>query len=256
MAPSVFRLGNINCHTHSIPQLLEEVRALLNDKSLRPRTILCVNAHILNLAWSDPVLRQILNNARFVVADGMSIVGAARVFGARIPERCNMTEAFRAFLQTDNMPHSKGALVGLTPDEASPVASAIKQMSSHCHIVRIISGYLNEADYEQAFASLGEIDFVFIGMGTPRTERISRVASTVCPNAIVWGVGGGTMTIFAGTMKEAPVFWRRSGLQWLYRLFQDPATLWRRYLIGNPLFMYRIIKSALCAKLGRTRSTE
>jgi len=256
MAPSVFRLGNMNCHTHSIPQLLEEVRALLSDKSLRPRTILCVNAHIFNVAWSNPGLRQVINSARFVVADGMSIVGSARVFGARIPERCNMTEAFRAFLQTDDMPHSKGALVGLTPDEAGRVASAVKQMSSHCRIVKNISGYLNDADYEQVFASLEEIDFIFVGMGTPRTEQISEVADTVCPKAIVWGIGGGTMRIFAGIMKEAPVFWRRRGLQWLYRLCQDPAVLWRRYLVGNPLFVYRVLKSALLTKLGRTQSTE
>jgi len=218
---------------------------LLNDRSLRPRTILCVNAHVFNVAWSDAALRETLNNAPIVAADGMAIVWAAPAFGARIPERCNMTEAFRAFLQADDMPHSEGVLVGLTEKEGRLAARTIEQMSSHCRIVKVVSGYLDEAHYERVFESLADVDFIFVGMGTPRTERISELAQAACPQAIVWGVGGGTMKIFAGIMKEAPVFFRRTGLQWLYRLCSDPATLWRRYLIGNPLFVYRTLKSAL-----------
>ena len=81
-------------------------------------------------------------------------------------------------------------------------------------------------------------------MGTPRTEQVAEAAAEACPGAIVWGIGGGTVRILAGTMREAPRVWRRLGLQWLYRLFHEPRALWQRYLIGNPLFAMRVLKAA------------
>jgi len=242
--PYRFRLGKLDCSTHTIPQLLDEIRALLADRTSQPRTILCVNAHIYNLAWSDAELRQALNEARILAADGMGIVAAARLFGETVPERCNMTEAFRAFLQADHMPDNIGVLVGLTEEGGRLAAMAAERMSSHCSIVQVISGHLDDAEYERAFAAHTDADFIFIGMGTPRTERISGIARAICPEAVVWGIGGGTIKIFAGAMREAPALLRRNGLQWLHRLWSEPARLWRRYLIGNPLFVYRILKAA------------
>jgi len=248
MDPGEFQLGPIKCSTHTIPQLLDELRVLLRDRAIQGRTILCVNAHIFNLAWSDTALREALNRARIVTADGVGILLASRIAGVRIAERCNMTEAFRAFLQSDAMPPSRGVLLGLTEDEARVAAREMEQMSAHCRIVQVLSGYLDETEYARLFESLGDVDFIFIGMGTPRTERISQIASAVCPQPIVWGIGGGTIKIFAGTMKEAPLFWRRYGLQWLHRLCSDPLGLWTRYLIGIPLFFCRILKAACQAR--------
>lgn len=244
-----FKLGIINCSTHTIPQLIDKVRLLISDKSLQPRTLLCVNAHIYNIAYKDVALRQILNAACIVTADGMSIVWASRFFGARILERCNMTEAFRTFLQDKNIPGNSGILLGNTEREAIIAAANVEKISTHCRIIKTFSGFLNDTDYKHIFASLRDIDFIFIGMSTPRTENICKIASVMCPKAVVWGIGAGTIKIFAGTMKEAPVYFRRSGLQWFYRLFYGPFNLWRRYLIGNALFIYRIFKVSLQAKL-------
>jgi len=245
-----FDLGTINCSAHTIPQLLDEIKLLLHDKSLQPRILLTINAHIYNLACEDVHLRRALNTARIVTADGMSIVWASRLFGVKIPERCNATEAFRAFLLADNIPHNTGILAGCTDDEARLAADRIEKTSDHCRIIKTVSGYLSVSDYESIFESLGEIDCIFLGMGTPKTEEISEVAKAKCPQAIVWGIGGGTIRIFAGTMKEAPVFWRCVGLQWLHRFCCDPRNLWRRYVIGNPAFIYRLCKARLRSKQG------
>jgi len=236
-------MGTINCSTHTISQLIEEVKLLLNDKSLQPRLLLYINAHIYNLASKDLNLRQIINNARIVTADGMSIPWASPLFGVKIPERTNMTEAFRAFLQAEDIPDNIGILIGVTEEEGKVAAKNIEKMSSHCRIVKTVSGFLSKEDYQQFFSSLSNIDFIFLGMGTPKTEKISQIASVMCPQAIVWAIGGGTIKILAGTMKEAPIFWRRAGLQWLHRLCCEPHNLWRRYLIGNPVFIYRICKA-------------
>ena len=93
------------------------------------------------------------------------------------------------------------------------------------------------------FQEFGDIDFILLGLSTPRTQRIARIASKQRPDCIVLGIGAGTFKITAGTLKEAPSWMCRSGLQWLYRLLMDPRALWRRYLVGNVLFVLRIIQA-------------
>jgi exopolysaccharide biosynthesis WecB/TagA/CpsF family protein len=248
--PERFQFGLVACSTHSIPQLLEELRQLLADKTLVPRTVLYLNAHVYNVAAEDSRLCAHLNAARIVAADGMGIVWMAPLFGGRVSERCNMTEAFRAFLKAPDMPPSTAILVGCSQEEADAAAVRVNQVSGHCRIVRAFSGFLSDAEYRQVLEAHREVDFVFLGMGTPRSEQISGLATGITPRAIVWAIGGGTIRIYAGIMKEAPAIWRRLGLQWLHRLASDPATLWPRYLIGNPLFVCRILSARL---LGSSR---
>lgn len=244
-SPTQFRFGIVRCSTHTIPQLIEEVRVLLQDKDLQPRTILCVNSHIYNLACRNEMLRRWLNEARIVTADGMAIVWAARLFGVKIPERCNMTEAFRAYLMQTDLPPSHAMLVGCSLEEAAAAAQNINGISSHLKVVQTVSGYLRLEEYERLFYNSPDIDFILLGMGTPKSEEVAALAARVSPRCVAWAVGGGTVRIFAGTMIEAPTVWRRLGLQWLHRLFSEPATLWKRYVLGNPVFVWRIFKAAL-----------
>jgi exopolysaccharide biosynthesis WecB/TagA/CpsF family protein len=141
------------------------------------------------------------------------------------------------------MPANKGVLVGATQPEVEAAAAEIGKMSSHCRITKAVSGFMADEDYRKVFTEAADADFIFLGLSTPKTQRIADIAVAARPDAITWGIGAGTIKIFAGTMNEAPEFWRRTGLQWLYRLFEDPKNLWRRYLLGNPLFVARVLKA-------------
>jgi len=248
--PRKFLLGAIPCSSHTIAELLEELRRLLADKSLTPRTILGVNAHIFNLACRDPQLRRCLSAARIITADGMSMVWAARWLGESVPERCNLTESYHAFLADDQMPLNRAVLIGCSQPEAEAAAAQARRTSRHCQVVQACSGYLSDAEYEKWLAQHEDIDFIFLGMGTPRTEHVAELAARVCPRAIVWGIGGGTVRIEAGTMSEAPRAWRRAGLQWLYRLLHNPRALWQRYVLGNPVFLMRVVREKLKRRAG------
>ncbi len=243
-----FNLGKIRCSSHSIDQFVSEVRTLLLERSLTPRSLLYLNAHVYNLAYEDAELATALNQARIVSADGMAIVWAARFFGIRLTERCNMTEAFRAFLNCPDMPHSKAILIGCTEQEAIRAATEIQRISPHCKIVESFSGFLTDSEYENRIRQFPNIDLLLFGMGTPRTEKLIAKIANVCPQAVAWSIGGGTIRIYAGAMKEAPRFWRRTGLQWIHRLFSEPRLMWRRYLLGNPLFAWRILRARLATK--------
>ncbi|MFA6240246.1 MAG: WecB/TagA/CpsF family glycosyltransferase [Candidatus Hydrogenedentales bacterium] len=248
LSPAHFDMGGVKCSTHTIPQLLDEIRFLMDSPAIQPRTLLCLNAHIYNLAQEDGDLRESLNNARIVAADGMGVVWLARLWRTEVAERCNMTEAFRAFFTSTAFRKNEGILIGVSREEARAAATVIERSSTHCRIRKAYSGYLRDEEYDELFRTMASVDLIYVGMGTPRTERICAIARARCPHAIVWGIGAGTIRILAGTMHEAPPFMRRMGLQWLHRLWREPTRLWTRYLFGNPRFIYRILKTARQAR--------
>lgn len=152
-----------------------------------------------------------------------------------------MTEAYHAFLRDEAMPPSKAILLGCSEAEAAAAADRANRLSPHCRIVAAYSGFLSTGEYRDILSAHGHADLILLGMGTPKTEFIAELAAEICPGAIVWGIGGGTIRIDAGTIPEAPRWLRKAGLQWLHRLLHAPRALWSRYLIGNPVFVGRIL---------------
>ncbi|MDA0577679.1 MAG: WecB/TagA/CpsF family glycosyltransferase [Verrucomicrobia bacterium] len=244
-APATFHLGLVPCSTHTVSALLSEIRLLLANRAIAPRTIACVNAHIYNLAVRDQSLLGHLNAARLVAADGMSIVWAARWLGIPVRERCNMTEAFHAFVADPATPPTRAALLGCLPSEAASAAARIEAVCRHCRIVVSGGGYSDDAEYRRLLRGAGDLDLVLLGMGTPKTERLLSVVAETCPQAVVWHIGGGTIQFYAGTLKESPPWLKPRGMQWLHRIYLEPRRMWRRYLVGNPLFVYYILRQRL-----------
>jgi exopolysaccharide biosynthesis WecB/TagA/CpsF family protein len=116
-------------------------------------------------------------------------------------------------------------------------------------VIQTFSGFLSDSAYPDLFAQYPNADMILLGLSTPRTQRVAVLAAQACPHAIVWGIGAGTIKIFAGTLQEAPAFWRRVGMQWIYRLAIEPRALWRRYVLGNPLFVARILGARWQARI-------
>lgn len=240
--------GGVVCSTLTTTDLLTEIRLLLSDVRQQPRTINCVNAHIHNLARCNEHLRSCLERSRIVAIDGMSVVWAVRLSGESVSGRCNMTEAFREFLFDPTLPKTKGVLIGGEDGVASKAASRISK-HSRCSIVETYSGFLSYQEYYDLLGRVGDVEFVFVGMGTPRSEvLVAELVPEVLPAAIGWHIGGGTIEILAGKRTEAPVFLRRAGMQWLYRLCREPKRLWKRYLLGNPLFAWHAARQILRVK--------
>ncbi len=247
------QLGLVACDPYDIQDLLFYIRFRLQDRTRPNSVITFINAHVYNMAVANRELLDIISSADCVVADGMSIVVAIRMFGGQISGRCNMTEAFRAFLTCSEMPRTNALLLGGAGDSVHVAANEIMRCSNHCHVVADYSGYLTYDDYVTIFNKHSGVDLVLIGMGSPKSERIAALASTVCKRAVIWHVGGGTLNFLTGSLREAPLWMRRSGLQWLHRLVVEPRRMWKRYLIGNPLFVYYTIKAWAVMKFKQVR---
>lgn len=240
--PSRVEFGRIECTTHTIRQLLSELRELLNNKNAFPRSITCINAHIYNLASSNHQLRMDILASRIIAADGVSIIWASRLLEKRGPtKRCNMTDAFNQFLHSSDFPPSRAVVIGLSKKDAESAMLNINSTSTHCRVIGTIEGYLPADQYRNELLMLQQVDLVLVGMGSPKSERVSQIASETIPQAVVWHIGGGTLDMLSGKAKDAPAWMKKTGLQWLHRLLQEPGRLAGRYIIGNPLFVLRMI---------------
>jgi N-acetylglucosaminyldiphosphoundecaprenol N-acetyl-beta-D-mannosaminyltransferase len=111
----------------------------------------------------------------------------------------------------------------------------------------ISSGYFaTEADAEavaQRIAALGRV-LVLVGMGSPRQEQWSWKYLRNCAGATVLTVGG-LFDFYSGRIRRAPIFWRDAGMEWVWRMLQEPRRLAKRYLVGNPLFLALALEQRL-----------
>lgn len=228
------------------PYTIAELHALIDqlraDPTNQPRTLTGLNAHIANLVADSPALREQLQQMRCVTADGVSVLWAGRRKSPLFRERCNTTDAFRPWLARDDLPASRAILVGGDFVVAAKAAAAIEDASPHLNIVGNVSGYLEDEQILSQLKGMPACDYILVGMGTPKSERMLLSIAAQHPTAIIWHIGGGTITFFAGTAVEAPRWMRRAGVQWIHRLAQDPRGMWRRYLLGNPNFVWRVLR--------------
>ena len=241
----IIPLGRISLSLFGITEYINWIGERLRDRAHGPLVLNCVNAHLYNMAVQDEEYLGYLRRSDCVVADGISIVWAANMFGHKMRERCNHTEAFRAFLDRTDMPPTRCVLIGGTEDASALASGNINKQSTHCVVESWLSGYHSDEECEQYLREHADADMVLLGMGSPKSERIADKASRICSHALIWHIGGGTIMFYGGMLKEAPVWMRRSGIQWLHRLLIEPRRMWRRYLIGNPLFVWNILKDRI-----------
>lgn len=227
----------------------ELVRRLLDAAATRARPLRVgyLNAAQVNLAFDDPTFAGLLQRTDLLYADGQSIVWAARLRGtAPLPERLSAGDFMRDFIHAAAQSGVRLALIGGRPGEAELAAETFRTWAPQLRIVWTRDGYFEDAAGPAILDQLvqAEADCVLLGMGAPRQERWAHIwAETETGRPRVWWCVGALFEYFAGedARRRAPEWMRHSGLEWLFRLALEPGRLWRRYLLGNPAFVTRVL---------------
>jgi N-acetylglucosaminyldiphosphoundecaprenol N-acetyl-beta-D-mannosaminyltransferase len=217
--------------------------------------VLNVNAHCLNLCYEDPKLRDFLNRAEVVFCDGAGVRLAARILGRRIPERITYADwvwRLSAFAAAQGF---SLYFLGARPGVAQEAARRLKESYSALEIVGVRHGYFDySAESPESGVVVEEInaaapDILLVGLGMPLQERWL-MENRARIDAGVALTGGAVFDYVSGRLRRGPRFLTRGGFEWLARLLVEPHRLWRRYLIGNPLFLLRVLKQRLGARWG------
>jgi N-acetylglucosaminyldiphosphoundecaprenol N-acetyl-beta-D-mannosaminyltransferase len=224
---------------------MAETRRAIADRiaSGVPAAHLGVNAANLVLATDDAAYAADLAAADIVTADGQSVVWGARLFGIDVPERVTGIDLMEATLDDARAEGWGIYLLGARPEVVGRLAGLLAERG-----VRVVGhrdGYFG-ADEEERVA--GEIrdsgaTILYVGMPSPRKERfIVRVARAAgVPLSI--GVGG-SFDVLAGELRRAPRAVQVIGMEWVFRLLQEPRRLFRRYAVTNARFLWLMVVAA------------
>jgi N-acetylglucosaminyldiphosphoundecaprenol N-acetyl-beta-D-mannosaminyltransferase len=196
-----------------------------------------VNAAKLVNMSRDPALREAVLSADMILADGMSVVWASRLLGSRLPERVAGIDLMERMLERGRAQGYRVYCLGATEEVLTEVVERIGRDYPGVNVVGQHHGYFGE-DQEPTVAEAiraARPDILFVAMSSPKKEVFlarwrERIEVPVCH-----GVGG-AFDVLAGKVKRAPGLWQRVGLEWFYRVVQEPHRMWRRYLVTNTMF--------------------
>ena len=211
-------------------------------------TINNVNAHAMNVAYRDPEFRAILNASDLVFVDGFGVQLAARIAGVRVGERLTfgdwMDDLFRLCAQ-----HQWPVfLLGDTDEVGADFARELTKRHPGCPLAGRHHGFFEksgpESDAAVEAVNASGAQILLVGMSMPIQEKwVWANRGRLRPPVRL--ASGGFVRIYTGHIKRGPRWMTQYGLEWLYRLAVQPRYTWRRYLLGNPLFLWRVLLSRL-----------
>ncbi len=194
-------------------------------------------AKIVNLR-KDPLLRDSLLEADVLVADGQSVVWASRLVGRPLPERVAGIDLFEQLLELADRQGLAVYLLGARPEVLATLVQRIRSDHPHLRVAGARDGYFtpDEAGAVADDIAASGADMLFLGMVSPKKETFLATYGDRLHVPVLHGVGG-SFDVLAGITRRAPRSWQRLGLEWAYRLVQEPRRLWRRYLFTNTAFI-------------------
>ncbi|WP_302303115.1 WecB/TagA/CpsF family glycosyltransferase [Paraprevotella xylaniphila] len=208
-----------------------------------------VNAHSFNTAQKDDLFADALRNGDYLIPDGASIVKACKWTKAKSQpkERIAGWDLFVLEMEKLNRKGGKCFFMGSSPN----VLELIKKRAATDYPNITVETYsppykpeFSKEDNEAIIHAINQAcpDLLWIGMTAPKQEKWAFEHWDELDIHCHCGTIGAVFDFFAGTIKRAPQWWQRHSLEWLYRLMKEPKRMWRRYVLGNILFLYNITK--------------
>lgn len=209
-----------------------------------------VNAHSFNTAKKDLFFAEALTKGDVLIPDGVSIVKACRWIKAKSQpaERIAGWDLFA--YEMDHLEEKGGGTVMFMGSSQKVLDLIVKRAAvdyPHLKVVTYSPPYKPEFSDEDNWAIVDAIncanpDLLWIGMTAPKQEKWTYSHWQELDIHCHVGTIGAVFDFYAGTVERAPLWWQQHGLEWLYRLIKEPRRMWRRYIIGNALFLWNMTK--------------
>ena len=211
-----------------------------------PTQHVVINASKINLMSKDEHLRKIINECPLINADGQSIVWAARFLGFSIPERVTGIDLFTALVKKAAIEGLRLYYFGSEEEIVQEVIRLHKKQYPDLIVAGFQNGYFKEEESEVIVQEIhkSRADILFVAFSSPKKEYWIQQYKEQLNVPFMMGVGG-SFDIVAGKTKRAPNWMQKMGLEWLYRLVQEPKRMFSRYVIGNTEFIINVIKEKI-----------
>ena len=207
-------------------------------RSRVPHQIVLLNVAKVIKARSDKELREIILSADLVGPDGVPLVWVSKLLGNPLPGRVNGTDLMESLVELANRKGYRVYFFGARQEVVEKVVKIYKEKYPALQVAGFRNGYFSPDEEPQIVEEIrnSKPDILLIAIGTPMKEKwvnrnLKQLNVPVCH-----GVGG-SFDVVAGLVKRAPRWMQKAGLEWAYRIYQEPNRMWKRYLVTNTLFI-------------------
>ena len=209
--------------------------------------IVTPNSEIVVNAGEDPELKDLIEKASLVIPDGIGIVYASRYLGVPLEERVTGVDFLTKILEWLAINQKSIFLLGSKPENeeraavAELAAESMKEKFHNLIVAGTHHGYFKKEDEAEIVKKINEsgADFLCVALGSPKQEKFIMDHRDEFKN-IKAAIGvGGSLDVWAGTVRRAPEFYQKHGIEWLYRLKQEPSRFGR--IMKLPVFMIRVV---------------
>ncbi len=227
---------------------MQETVLLIDDAISRKESIqhIVVNAAKLVKMQSDKELYKSVVSSDIINADGMGVIWAAKMLGKKLPERVTGVDLMQELVV---LAAERGYRIFFFGGREEVVTEVVRKYE-RVFGKEIIAGYRNgyfKKEEEQQIAmdiAVSKADILFVAISSPVKEIFLNTYKELLQIPFIMGVGG-SFDVVAGKVKRAPKWMQNAGLEWLYRVIQEPRRMWKRYLVTNTLFIYYILKEKI-----------
>jgi N-acetylglucosaminyldiphosphoundecaprenol N-acetyl-beta-D-mannosaminyltransferase len=251
-APDRARIFDIPIDLGRPPELLRRITGWVGDGE-PPRRVMYVNAHVLNRSREIASLRTALARADLVYCDGYGVRLAAKALEVEIPHRMTGADWIWGLAALCEAAGQSIYLLGSEPGVTAEAARRLGRWYPRLHVAGTHHGFfeIGSAHDDRVVEDINERrpGIVLVGMGTPKQELwVQRNAARLDAD-VLWTVGA-LFDYVSGRVPRAPGWLADNGLEWIFRLAIEPQRMWRRYLLGNPVFISRVMAQARARQAG------
>lgn len=236
--PHQFELFGFRIDNDSLTGAVDKVMRSWAAK--KTQTVCFVNVNTINLARKHPALNEAVNDADLVFADGSGVRIAAKRKGISLRDNVNGTDLLPLLCERAAQSGSKMFFLGSAPGVADEAAAKLENDFPGLEIVGTHHGFF---DKERSHAVIEQINqsgaqLLFVAFGSPVQEQWLKEHRHLLNVETALAVGG-LFDFYSGRIPRAPLWLRQRGLEWVWRLIQEPRKKFHRYVIGNPQFLWR-----------------
>lgn len=234
----------------TMEQTLDRIEQFVESR--KPRQHVVVNVAKIVEMRNNPQLREIVSSCDLINADGMPIVWASRLLGNPLACRVAGVDLFQELVRLCAEKGYRPFFFGAREWVVEKVVEKFRAMYPHLGVAGYRNGYYSEAEEPEIAEMIrdSKADMLFVGFSSPMKEKFLNKWIPHMKVPFCMGVGGG-FDIVAGKTTRAPKWLQDIGLEWFYRVLQEPRRMWKRYVKTNPVFVFMVLK-AYARKLSKS----
>jgi N-acetylglucosaminyldiphosphoundecaprenol N-acetyl-beta-D-mannosaminyltransferase len=238
------KIGNIKFNKFTLNSAQKKIVDVI-ETGKKCHQVVIANAYSLVIAHKDKSFSSVCESADIVFADGLPVVWASILLGDRIPERIAGPDFMWSF---SRVCAEKGYGIFLMGSEEPYLSKLQKNLHIAFDGINIVGTYSppfgkwcrKENKKIVTMINKSKADILWVGISTPKQDIWIKEHQKELNAKIAFGVGA-AFDFHSGRIERAPKWIQKIGFEWLFRFFQDPRRLWRRYFIGNLQFIYLIL---------------